>query len=109
MRTTLTIEPAVAERLRKLLIETPTGIKTGRGSAGPTFKGIVNEALRQGLRVMETSAKQRSRFVVEPHNFGGLNPGIDPTKLGQSADDLENEAILAGLQRSGAPPKQSQS
>ncbi|HXJ39929.1 MAG TPA: hypothetical protein VNH18_11680 [Bryobacteraceae bacterium] len=86
MRTTLTIEPAVAERIRRLLQDDTR-----------TLKSLVNEALREGLRVIESERKTTPhRFTVEAHSFG-LRPGIDPDKIGQFADDLEDAAIAARL------------
>jgi hypothetical protein len=86
MRTTLTIEPAVAERLQSLMQH-----------EGGTFKRLVNEALREGLNVLERGRNvKRARFTVDPHNFG-LKAGIDPDKIGQFADDLEDQAIAARM------------
>jgi hypothetical protein len=87
MRTTLTIEPAIAEKLRKLVV-----------TRERTLKALVNDALREGLRVLESERKaKRPRFRVEPHDFGGLNPGIDPAKIGQFADEQEDAALVARL------------
>jgi hypothetical protein len=35
-----------------------------------------------------------------PHSFG-LRPGVDPGKLNQLADELEAEAAVESLERSG--------
>ena len=88
MRTTLTIEPAVARRLR--------GVMEQRQQ---TLKAVVNEALREGLEaMMKSETQKRKPFVVVPHDFGFL-PGIDLNKIGQYADSLEDEEIVAKWQR----------
>ena len=88
MRTTFTIESAVAERLQKILAKEET-----------TLNSLVNRVLREGLSVIETDSKSKKpyRFVVTPHDFGGLKPGIDPNRIGQWADDLEDQEIVARL------------
>ena len=51
MRTTLTIDPDVAALLRR-----------AHGSRGGSFKALVNEALRQGLRRMSAPPPDRSAY-----------------------------------------------
>ena len=85
MRTTLTLDQAVAERVRQRM-----------NSEGGTLKSVINDALREGLRVLEHGKPSPPKFVVKPHAFG-LRPGIDPDKIGQYADDLEDEEILAKM------------
>ena len=88
MRTTLTIEPAVAQQIRRRM-----------RSQGLTLKLVVNEALREGLRVLEASqTKRRPRFKVEAHAFG-FRPGIDLDRISRFADDVEDEEIAARLTR----------
>lgn len=88
MRTTLTIEPAIARQLRSVMEQRKQ-----------TLKAVVNEALREGLAVIvKPETRKRKPFVVVPHDFGFL-PGIDLNKIGQYADDLEAEEIVATLQR----------
>jgi len=76
MRTTLTLDPDVAERVRQQMR------RTGKG-----LKAVVNEALRLGLGL---AGKRVSppRFRVQPHSFG-FRPGIDLDRLNQLIDDLE--------------------
>lgn len=78
MRTTLTLDPDVAERLAG---------ETRR--TGKSLKAVVNEAIRLGLGLVQKRPKG-PRFEVEPHAFG-LRPGIDPDRLNQLADELEVE------------------
>jgi predicted transcriptional regulator len=78
MRTTVTLEPDVAARLKKLAHESQR-----------SFKATLDEVLRRGLAARER-AETRTRFVVEPHS-GGFRPGIDEAKLNQLVDHLEAE------------------
>ena len=85
MRTTLTLDPDVAQRL-----------KARMASENTTLKELVNDALRRGL---STESRQTSKaFQVTPHSFG-LRAGIDVHKLNQLADDLETEAFASGTSR----------
>jgi hypothetical protein len=76
MRTTLTLDPDVADRLQRVVRR-----------SGKSLKGVVNEALRTGLGLTEKpveSPRFRIRAFVD-----GLQPGIDPEKMNQLADELE--------------------
>ncbi len=75
MRTTLTIDPDVAELLRK---------ETRQGKT--SLKQAVNERLRMGFG-LKARAK-RAKFRVEPHD-SGFAPGVDPARLNQLVDELE--------------------
>lgn len=77
MRTTLTLDPDVAERIRR---ETASGKRS--------LKEVVNEALRRGLSGGPPAP--RKRFRVKPHS-SAYQPGLDREKLGQLADELEAE------------------
>jgi hypothetical protein len=81
MRTTLTIDPEIADRLKQ---EAALGKRS--------FKVIVNEALRKGLGM--EAPKRAQRFRVKPHS-SRLLPGIDPTRLNQLVDELEVDAFIA--------------
>lgn len=83
MRTTLTLEPDVALKLKRRM-----------AARKLTLKAAVNQALRAGLAVEDSPA--RVPFRVAPHNFG-FAPGIDLDKLGQLADQLEDEEIARKL------------
>ena len=78
MRTTVTLEPELAERLKNLAHRRRT-----------SFKEILNEAIRRGLAAGD-AARQEAPFVVEPHD-GGFKPGVDPQRLNQLVDELEVE------------------
>ena len=75
MRTTLTLEPEVAERLRH---EQALGKRS--------LKLIVNEALKRGLGLEEPVRQQPYR--VTPHSSRFVT-GIDIGKLNHLADELE--------------------
>jgi predicted transcriptional regulator len=83
MRTTVTLEPDLAKRLRDL---------AHRNRA--SFKATINQVLRRGLAAQETkSDRKRPRFVVQAHS-GGFRPGIDLERLNQLVDQLETEDFL---------------
>jgi hypothetical protein len=80
MRTTLTLDFEIAERLRA---EADLGKRS--------FKEIVNDALRRGLGLEKTPLQKP--FEVIPHSSPFL-PGVDPGKLNQLADELEATEFL---------------
>jgi hypothetical protein len=89
MRTTLTIEPAIAERIRKHMAEKDLSLKR-----------VINDALREGLRTLEAEPdKKRPRFKVEPFSLR-LRAGIDPNRIGQYADEIEDEELIRKMNRS---------
>jgi hypothetical protein len=83
MRTTLTIDDDVACELRRM------GQRAQR-----SFKDLVNEVLRRGLATGAAPAQKAPRFVVKPKATGFLN-GIDPLKLNQLVDELEEARFVA--------------
>ncbi len=86
MRTTLTLEPDVAERIKQ---ETR---RTGKG-----MKVLVNEALRMGLG-LAARTERPPKFEVQPHSFG-LRPGIDRDRMNQLLDEMEVEETARKLSR----------
>ncbi|MSV35836.1 MAG: DUF2191 domain-containing protein [Bryobacterales bacterium] len=83
MRTTLTLEPDVALKLKRKM-----------AARKLTLKDAVNQALRIGLTAEERPKSKP--FRVEPFSMQFL-PGIDQDKLGQLADQLEDEEIVRKL------------
>lgn len=81
VRTTLTIDPDVAERVKQEL-----------SNGEQTLKQVVNERLRIGFGM--TRGKTRRPYKVKAHN-SPYRPGIDRTKLNQIADEIEAEAVLS--------------
>jgi hypothetical protein len=82
MRTTVTLEPDLAARLKEYAHRRHT-----------SFKAALNTLLRRGLAAQEPTASQRRRFAVEPHS-GGFRPGVDPIRLNQLVDQLETEDFV---------------
>ena len=78
MRTTLTLDPDVARRLKSEMGRTGTGLKA-----------VVNQALRIGLGMTDKPVRPRP-FKVVPHSFG-FRTGIDLDRMNQLADNLEAE------------------
>ncbi|MCB1125733.1 MAG: hypothetical protein KDM81_04500, partial [Verrucomicrobiae bacterium] len=83
MRTTLTLDNDLAERLRH-----------AAQRDGQPFKQIVNETLRAGLGLRDKPGRRKERFVLRTFR-SRLKAGIDETKLNQLADQLEVESFLA--------------
>lgn len=86
MRTTLTLEPDVALKLKRVMARRKV-----------TMKQAVNDALRTGLA--NTGKPPLARFKVEPIHSGGFQPGIDPTRFNQLVDELEVEEFLRKASR----------
>ena len=59
------------------------------------MKQVVNDALRRALR---RAPARRKPFRVKPH-VAELRPGFDLSRLNQLADALEDDAILAKIDR----------
>ena len=78
MRTTLTLDPEVAEKLRS---EAALGKRT--------FKDIVNQALKRGLGIEKIKPEKPFEVITFSSAF---QPGIDPRKLQQFLDDEEAES-----------------
>ena len=85
MRTTLTLEPDVAQKLKRRMADQKL-----------TLKDAVNRALRAGLAVEER--KPPVKYKVRTHSFGAV-PGVDLNKMNQLVDDLEVEDFLAKWRR----------
>jgi len=86
MRTTLTLERDVADRLA-------AEIRRSRKS----LKAVVNQALRLGLG-LAGKPRRAPRFAVEPHAFA-VRPGVDLDRLNQLVDELEVEESARRLAR----------
>lgn len=86
MRTTLTLEPDVAERVQKEVER-----------SGRAMKTVVNQALRVGLGIQDTPRRPR-RFEVKAHSFG-FKPGVDLDRMNRLNDELEAEEAVRKLRR----------
>lgn len=76
MRTTLTLEPDVADRIRQEIRRT-----------GKTMKAVINEGLRRGLGLAPAPGSA-PRFRVQPHPLG-QRPGVDLDRMNQLLDQLD--------------------
>lgn len=83
MRTTVTLDPDLAARLRTLARE-----------RGTSFRETLNTVLRRGLGD-ETGAARP--YEVPTHSLG-LRPGIDLDKALQLAGELEDAEIVRRLE-----------
>lgn len=83
MRTTLTLDPDVAARLKQTMRRT-----------GMTLKAAVNDLLRRGFAADDEMPKP-APFQVEAHACGGFVAGVDAAKLGQLLDELEADHARA--------------
>jgi hypothetical protein len=83
MRTTVTLEPDVAARLRALASERKA-----------SFKATINAVLRAGL---DAGRRSGQRFEEKTTDLGVM-PGIDLNKALQLAGQLEDEAIIRKLE-----------
>ena len=81
MRTTLTIDPEIAERIKQ---EVALGKRP--------LKAVVNDALRKGLGL--EPVKRSKAYRIKPHS-SGLVAGVDPGRLNQLVDELEAGEFLA--------------
>lgn len=82
MRTTVTLDPDVAAKLREVAHE-----------SGISFKEALNSNVRRGLE--STGAKPR-RYRVRPRRLGA-RPGIDLDKALALAGELEDAEIVRKL------------
>ena len=89
MRTTLTIDSDIAERLRQ-------EVTLGRRS----LKEIVNDCLRVGFGLKEV--KPRKKFRIQPHSSRYV-PGVDRLKLNQLVDELDAETFIARRRKPTLP------
>jgi hypothetical protein len=86
MRTTLTLDPDVAMKIKKSMAD-----------KNLTLKETVNQTLRQGFKTVEEDKKRRP-FKVIPHSFG-FQPGIDLNKLNHLVDELEAEEFVRKMKK----------
>ena len=78
MRVTLTINDDLAEQIQEL-----------RQSHGHSLKRVVNDLLREGLQSRQREPRGET-YCTRSYKLS-LRPGIDPVKLNQLVDELEDE------------------
>ena len=81
MRTTVTLDGDVEQRLREAMRR-----------QGTSFKKTLNDALRRGLGPVHSGADDKP-FEVESRPLG-LRTGLDPARLRDLDDDLEIQEFL---------------
>jgi len=86
MRTTITLDPDVAARVRQEMRRTGDGLKA-----------VINRVLRLGLGVSGKTPPAR-RFEVRPHPFS-FKPGVDLDRLNQLVDELDVEETVRKLRQ----------
>ncbi len=82
MRTTVTLDPDVAAKIRSLARE-----------RGITFKDALNSTLRRGL----ADGRKPKRFTVRTRKMG-VRPGVDLDHALQLAAELEDAEIVRKMQ-----------
>jgi hypothetical protein len=85
MRTTLTLNDALADSLKKLAHQ-----------SGKPFKQVVNETLMAGLA--SSQQREAKTYRLQAVAMGAAYPGINLDKALQLADDLEDMAIMAKME-----------
>lgn len=77
MRTTITIEDALLK-----------AAKIKAANENVPLKDVINEAIRRGLEAMDEN--KTAAYKTRPRPLG-IRPGIDPDRIGQAADELDDE------------------
>lgn len=86
MRTTLTINDALAESLKRLA-----------NQSGKSFKQVVNETLLNGLA--QTNKIPERRYQQKAFSLGQPSPGINLDKALLLADELEDKALIHKMEQ----------
>ncbi len=85
MRSTITIEDAIAADLKELAHR-----------SNKSFKEVVNETLRIGLAAGKSPKAKRCR--IKPASLGNVAPGVDLSKSLALSDALEESEIVRKLE-----------
>lgn len=85
VRTTLTIDDSLAKELKEIAHK-----------SGKSFKEVVNDALRAGLKARRTQPKAKP-YRLKTCSMGGPHPGINLDKALRLADEAETEEIARKL------------
>jgi hypothetical protein len=78
VRTTLTLDEDVAERL-----------KTEARRSGKPFRAVVNECLRLALSSRREDRTKEPPFVVRTRDLGALRPGLSLDNIGDLLEAAE--------------------
>lgn len=82
MRTTVTLEPDVTQKLHDLAHRTRS-----------SFNAVLNEVIRRGLAAQERTDAGEAPFQVTPV-AAGFRPSLDLGRLNQFADQLATDDFL---------------
>jgi hypothetical protein len=85
MRTTVTLDPDVAADLKR------RARRSGR-----SFRDVLNEAVRAGLKVKD--APPARPYRLKPLSLGGVAPGVNLDRALRLADALEDEVSARELE-----------
>jgi hypothetical protein len=85
MRTTLTLDPDVSRLLENEVHR-----------ARKSFKAVVNDALRRGLSPASGARETPKPYAFKPWK-AALAPGIDPLRLDEVAQQMEDDATVGKL------------
>lgn len=77
MRTTLTLDDDVADKLKRLARR-----------SGRAFREVVNETLRRGL-LADAAGTRRAPFTVRVRDLGALRPGLSLDNIGDLLERVE--------------------
>ena len=86
MRTTLTIDDKVAQKLKNIAHKT-----------GKSYKQVVNETLRAGMQAQGDIARTK-RYRLKPAPLGEVAAGYDLVKALALAEHLEDAEIVRKLE-----------
>jgi hypothetical protein len=81
VRTTLTLDPDVATRL-----------KAEMRRSGKPFKDVVNDALRLALTRRARDKAAEVGFEIRPRDLGALRPGLNLDNIGDLLEATEGPA-----------------
>jgi hypothetical protein len=87
MRTTMTLDPDVAEQLA-----------LQQQASQLTYKQLVNQALRLGLSSMAAARTGSKPFKVRPLKLR-YQPGVDEDRLQVLADQMQTEMLIEKLSK----------
>jgi len=88
MRTTVTLDPDVAQKIKDLAHRRKT-----------SFKATLNDVLRRGLSP-RLGEKDSEPFVIHTH-AGGFRPAIDSGKVNKLVDELEVAEQVRKMSKDG--------
>lgn len=83
MRTTVTLDEDVLRELNKYIKK-----------EDKSFKQALNEVLKIGLNMLKAPKNKNANYKVMSFKCGNFKPGIDPLRLNQLFDELEEQDFI---------------